>query len=286
MVARPESASHAHTDLRSHVMKSKMQQAAQTARSRVEGPLRQLKRSVTPGAADEGEGEGDAEEFAQVAPDLAGRQNSDADSNIEWNRRRWGQQAGWTEHDSFGYNWSSGATVHTASSIAAFMDKHLRPHLSNRYDLDILEISPGAGRVTVELIRYARSLVLVDLNQVPIDICRERLQYYPNEVTYIVNDGQSLSAVAGRDLDLVVSYDSLVHVHPSIVRGYMEQSLELLRPGGVLWFDHSGKGESTKGRRSAVTAEAVATWTEELGAELVEQTFRNDWDCLSVIRKR
>ena len=198
---------------------------------------------------------------------------------------RWGQEAGWTEHDSFGYQWSSGRTVHMAAGIASFMDKHLRPYVDGRYDLDILEISPGAGRVTVELIRYAKSLTLVDLNEVPIDICRERLNYYPNDVTYVVNDGKSLSEAADREYDLVVSYDSLVHVHPEIVRGYMEQSVELLRPGGIMWFDHSGKGANEKGRRSAVTAELVAQWTEELGARLLEQTFRNSWDCLTVLEK-
>ena len=225
------------------------------------------------------------QEFAPVQSELASRQNLDADSNIEWNVKRWGQEAGWTEHDSFGYQWSSGRTVHMAAGIASFMDKHLRPYVDGRYDLDILEISPGAGRVTVELIRYANSLTLVDLNEVPIDICRERLKYYPNDVSYIVNDGKSLADATGREYDLVVSYDSLVHVHPDIVRGYMSQSLDLLRPGGIMWFDHSGKGSNEKGRRSAVTGELVAKWTEELGARLLEQTFRNSWDCLTVLEK-
>jgi hypothetical protein len=160
-----------------------------------------------------------AEEFSPVQSDLANRQNADADSNIEWNVKRWGQEAGWTEHDSFGYQWSSGQTVHTAARIASFMDEHFRPYLDGRYDLDILEISPGAGRVTVELIRYAKTLTLVDLNEVPIDICRERLKYYPNDVIYIVNDGKSLAAASGRAYDHVVSYDTLVHVHPDLVRG-------------------------------------------------------------------
>jgi hypothetical protein len=66
----------------------------------------------------------------------------------------------------------------------------------------------------------------------------------------------------------------------------MSQSLELLRAGGIMWFDHSGKGANSKGRRSAVTGELVAQWADELKADLLSQTFRNSWDCLTVLQKR
>ena len=29
----------------------------------------------------------------------------DVESNIEWNRQRWGQEDGWRTHGSFGYRW-------------------------------------------------------------------------------------------------------------------------------------------------------------------------------------
>lgn len=249
------------------------------------GITARIYRSLRPGE-EQVESNPAAGRYTQVQEELSSRQNLDAESNIEWNLTRWGQEAGWAEHDSYGFRWSNAEIVHTAARVASVMDARLRPYLDGRYDLDVLEISPGAGRATVEFIRYAKSLTLVDLNAVPIEICRERLKYYPNDdVTFIVNDGRSLEEAAGREFDLVVSYNSLVHVHPDIVRGYMQQSLELLRPGGIMWFDHSGKGASEKGRRSAVTDELVAQWTEELGARLLDQTYLTSWDCLTVLEK-
>jgi SAM-dependent methyltransferase len=223
--------------------------------------------------------------FEPVTKEVDAQRLEDPSGNVEWNRRRWGQEAGWQAHDHFGYRWGSRAYVHTSSSVAKFFDTHLRPYTGGRYDLDVLEISPGAGRSTVEIIRYANTLALVDLNEAPIEICRERLKYYPNEITYHVNDGQSLECVADREFDLVASYDSMVHVHPDIVRGYIRQSIPLLRGGGVIWMDHSGKGARETGKRSSVTAEMVAGWAVESGLELLTQIWSNDWDCISVLRK-
>lgn len=208
----------------------------------------------------------------------------DAGDNVEWNKERWGQSAGWEQHDGFGYRWGGGFQ-HTTSSVAQFFDNTFGPHTSGRYDLDILEISPGAGRSTAEILRYAQHLSVVDLNEAAIDICRDRFQYFPDAVEYYVNDGQSLECVAHREFDVVASFDSLVHVHPDIVRGYLQQAAELLRAGGIVWFDTSGKGERSHGHRSGVTAELMAEWAEEFGLEMVEQNFRNEWDCITVLRK-
>ena len=211
--------------------------------------------------------------------------NIGVEENLMWNRKRWGQEAGWKEHDKYGYNWSSGKYVHKASSLAKKFDYFFRPFTSGRYDLNILEISPGAGRSTVEFLRYADRMTLVDMNSEPLRICRERLRYYPNEIEYIHNDGISLTDITAKDFDAVVSYDSLVHAHPEIVRKYINQSFFMIRCGGFLWFDHSGKGERDLGMRSNVTDELVLNWGKEAGFVIEAQIFRNEWDCISVLRK-
>ena len=79
----------------------------------------------------------------------------DADSNIEWNRQRWGQASGWRALDRFGYRWGVNGVEQTVGGVAAFADKHFRPFTRGEYQLDIVELSPGGGRFTNELIRYA-----------------------------------------------------------------------------------------------------------------------------------
>lgn len=208
----------------------------------------------------------------------------DPTTNLQWNLERWGQEAGWAERDEFGYRWGGGRQ-HTTGSVAAFWDEHFRPFTDDRYDLKILEIGPGAGRSTAELVRYAAEMCLVDLNTVAIDLCKQRLSYLLTTISYVVNDGQSLEEVPTTDFDAVVSYDTMVHMHPKIVREYVRQIAELLVDGGFAWLDHSGKGEKVSGHRSAMTAELMAEFAGEVGLVVVDQRFRNDWDCISVLKK-
>ena len=209
--------------------------------------------------------------------------DDDAAGNLAWNRRRWGQARGWAALDGYGYAWGGGY-AQAASAVSRLADDHLRPHLGRRYDLKVLELSPGAGRFTAELIRYARELVLVDMNASAVAICRERFRYYPTPIRTVVNDGRDLGAITDRDFDLCACYDSMVHMHPEIVEGYVTQMAERLAPGGVLWLDHSGRGSREEGHRTDVTAEWMAELAARLDLEVVDQWFRNDWDCVSVLR--
>ena len=132
----------------------------------------------------------------------------DPDENIAWNRRRWGDAGTWRGLDSLGYQWGGGF-AQTPASVAALADKFLRPYIDDRYDLAILEISPGGGRITAELVRYARRLSLVDLNVAAIEICRQRFAdvAHPDRLP-----GQR-RAVAGRGRGRAVRPHRLLRQH-------------------------------------------------------------------------
>jgi hypothetical protein len=210
--------------------------------------------------------------------------SADPDENIAWNRQRWGDHGTWRGLDSLGYRWSGGVEQ-TPATVARLADKFLRPYVADRYDLAILEISPGGGRMTAELVRYATRLSLVDLNAAAIDICRERFGLLPIPIEFVVNDGRSLAGVRGRPFDLIACYDSMVHMHPDVVRGYVLQMTALLADGGMAWLDHSGKGQRSSGARTAMTDELMSQFAAEAGLTATDQVFRNDWDCISVLRR-
>jgi SAM-dependent methyltransferase len=210
--------------------------------------------------------------------------SDDPDENLAWNRQRWGDATTWRKLDSLGYQWGGGFEQ-TPATVAALADRLLRPYVGSRYDLAILEISPGGGRMTAELIRYASRLSLVDLNAAAIDICRERFAVLPIPIEFVVNDGQSLAAVEGGPFDLVACYDSMVHMHPDVIRRYVAQLPALLVDGGTAWLDHSGKGKRSSGARTAMTAELMGGFAADAGLVVNEQVFRNDWDCISVLTK-
>ena len=208
---------------------------------------------------------------------------SDEEKNIEWNKATWGNSAQWQDVYKFGYYWPGGMNQPN-NIVTQVAEKYLHPHLDGRRDLKILEIAPGGGRFTTELIRLSREIHLCDMNQACIDICRERFKYYPN-VAYYVNDGKTVDVVNGTDFDLIASWDSLVHVASSIIEKYVRSCVTRLKPGGILWFDHSGRGVGLSGNRSDMTKEKMAHIGEEAGLFIAAQYYRSERDCVSVMVK-
>jgi ubiquinone/menaquinone biosynthesis C-methylase UbiE len=104
----------------------------------------------------------------------------------------WGEEEAWRGNFRYGHDWCD--QLHCRNMA----EKYLHPFLPGG-ELDIVEIAPGAGRFTAELIRLARSMVLVDLNQACIDLCRERFRYC-ERIRFLVNDGMSLVPMPNQGL--------------------------------------------------------------------------------------
>jgi Methyltransferase domain len=105
----------------------------------------------------------------------------------------------------------------------------------------ILEIAPGYGRWTQYLKDGCRHLELVDLAENCIEHCRERFAD-SDHIEYHVNDGRSLAMIEDHSVDFAFSFDSLVHVEPEVIGGYLAQLAHKLTPGGVGFIHHSNAG--------------------------------------------
>lgn len=209
---------------------------------------------------------------------------SDPDQNIKFNQDRWGRKEAWIEKDQFGYRWGGGVQQ-TVGGIAKFADAFLKPYTSDRYDHTVLELSPGGGRFTAELVRYASKIDLLDMNQACLDICRERFKYYPLEMRFFANDGRNCDMLDHHDYSLIVCFDSMVHMHPQIINEYVRQLGCRLSQEGLLWLDHSGKGIRETGHRTDMNPEKMAEFGASHGLIVVAQQFRNDHDCVTVFRR-
>jgi SAM-dependent methyltransferase len=106
----------------------------------------------------------------------------------------------------------------------------------------VLEIAPGYGRWTQYLKDLCDELVIVDLTERCIEHCRERFADATN-ISYHVNDGRSLEMVEDGSLDLVFSFDSLVHAEADVLGAYLEQLARKLKPDGMGFVHHSNIGE-------------------------------------------
>lgn len=102
----------------------------------------------------------------------------------------------------------------------------------------ILEIAPGFGRWTQYLKDYCEHLIVVELAEHCIEVCRERFSSC-SHITYHVNDGKSLTMIPDGSIDFVFSHDSLVAAEADVIKAYLDQLAKKLKPNGVGFIHHS-----------------------------------------------
>jgi SAM-dependent methyltransferase len=163
----------------------------------------------------------------------------------------------------------------------------------------ILEIAPGYGRWTHYLKELCAELVIVDIAETAIAHCRERFAG-DKHIQAHVNDGTSLAMVADDSVDLVFSFDSLVHAEQDVMYGYLSEITRKLTADGVAFLHHSNMGAYAAGtydpnnihwRAPTVSAGLVEAIAGHVGLSCVSQETIA-WgnadvlnDCISVITR-
>jgi SAM-dependent methyltransferase len=164
----------------------------------------------------------------------------------------------WTSWD-----WSSGGEEWTASAEwkqALIEDVLLAWIPEGRV---VLEIGPGAARWSAALQPRAQRLILVDVSDRPLALCRERFAGAGN-VEYVLSSGNDLPGVADSSVDAIWSFDVFVHVAPVDQAGYLAEIRRVLTPGGVAVIHHAdgrnrGDLPSRSGWRSPMSRHLFAT---------------------------
>jgi len=133
----------------------------------------------------------------------------------------------------------------------------------------VLEIGPGGARWSAVLQPRARRLILVDVSDRPLALCRERLAAAEN-VEYVLSSGNDLPGVADSSVDAIWSFDVFVHVAPVDQAGYLSEIARVLIPGGVAVIHHAdgrnlGDQLSRGGWRSPMSRHLFATLAAQRG---------------------
>ena len=105
-------------------------------------------------------------------------------------------------------------------------------------DSTVLEIGPGAGRWTVELVQLASKLILGDISENCLSMCRTEFRNFSNVEYNLITNG--LDFLEADSLDYIWSYDVFLHINPSIVYDYMKDFKRVLKPGGIGIIQHPG----------------------------------------------
>lgn len=205
------------------------------------------------------------------------------------NRRHWGDLYDW-KHG--GEEWSD-----AWGGSHAQWSHTLLPRLSRFLPASrAVEIGCGHGRWTNFLRDHCRELIALDLADSCVAACADRFAA-DSRVVCRQTDGASLTGVADGSVDLVFSFDSLVHAEFDTLEGYLGEVRRCLAPDGVAFLHHSNFGEilalrpgswNHHWRAESVSAERIAGRCAELGLivrsqEIIAWGEVVDCDSLSVI---
>ena len=148
----------------------------------------------------------------------------------QMNRRLWSSYDWRRGGEEWSENWGTTANLWYGT---------LMPRLSAWLgDVRAVEIGPGHGRLTAYLRHYCRSLVLVDIAPNCIEFCRQRFAGAA-DLEFAVNNGSSLAFLPDASIDLVFSFDSLVHADVEVIGAYLPEIERVLRVGGHALVHHS-----------------------------------------------
>lgn len=169
------------------------------------------------------------------------------------------------------YDWSKLGEEWTCSEEwkARMIHDYLVPNVPEAGT--VVEIGPGGGRWTDILRQRCRKVILIDVSERALQLCRERFKDCSN-VEYLLNDGHTIP-IPDASVDAVWSYDVFVHINPYDTRHYFHEFARILKPGGRAVLHHPGsalaRNKPRPGWRSDLTDELVIRFAGEHGIEVV-----------------
>jgi ubiquinone/menaquinone biosynthesis C-methylase UbiE len=164
----------------------------------------------------------------------------------------------------------------------------------------VLEIGPGAGRWTEVLASRAARLILLDVSERPLELCRQRFADASN-IGYVLSPGTDLPTVADRSVDAIWSFDVFVHIAPCDQAAYLTEIARVLTPGGVAAIHHAdgrnrGLSPSRNGWRAPMSRQVFAALAIQRNLDV--ETQLDSWgphgrydlsayaDAITVLRQR
>ena len=99
-----------------------------------------------------------------------------------------------------------------------------------------LDFGCGVGRVTQALCRHFSTVDGVDIAPSMI-LAADRYNRFGDRCRYHVNSRPDLSMFPDGSYDFVYSSYVLQHIHPTFARGYVEEFVRVMAPGGLCLFN-------------------------------------------------
>lgn len=225
------------------------------------------------------------------------------DENLtKWSQHGWPMDGDeWSTLGGGSLNWWHGLILpRLAPTLRAVSSEGVSLHCRT-----ILEVAPGHGRWTQYLLDHCDRLIGVDLVDECTQHCARAFAGHPTRHEFHTNDGRSLAMVADASVDLVFSWDSLVHAELDVIESYLRECGRVLRTGGRAFLHHSNLAQykdvsgkvtvdRSHWRAPSVSASMVDAICAQIGMTCVNQEVitkgqREDdglcIDCVTVIEQ-
>jgi len=211
--------------------------------------------------------------------------------SIENNRKMW-DNFDWSQN---GEEWTQVATRCRGLGTIEWKKNLIKKMMLKytRKNSTVLEIGPGSGRWTIELIKIAGKLVLADISTTCLQICKKKFSNFSNIEYYFID--KRLDFLESNSVDYVWSYNVFVHINPSDVANYVEDFQRILKPGGIAMINHAGalsdyesEFERARGMRSNMDQYLMATMVSNNKMTMLEQNYElteKAGDLISVFTK-
>lgn len=213
-----------------------------------------------------------------------------ADRNAAmWNNYDWSQMGEeWSEH-ALGYKGFE-PREWKRRIVAEVIEKYMPS------DSVVLEVGPGGGRWTEHLLARNNRVVLVDVAERCLELCRARFDNDPRLSYCLVREGEGdfigSDRVADRSIDAIWSYDAFVHINPTDTERYIREFHRIMRPGAIAVIHHVGRSPSEGEYREQFRAQMNARFFTHLLAEnqlqLIQQSeelAHRDGDVITVFTR-
>jgi ubiquinone/menaquinone biosynthesis C-methylase UbiE len=133
----------------------------------------------------------------------------------------------------------------------------------------ILEIGPGAGRWTAELLGMADTFTAIDVAESCIRLCRQK--FGGERGQFLVGNGKDLEAIADASIDSLWSFDAFVHINVPETASYVREFRRVMRAGAVAVIHHGKYGGIEGGWRSNLTSEAFHKLLQDHGFKILHE---------------
>ena len=155
---------------------------------------------------------------------------------------------------------------------------------------NILEIGPGGGRWTEFLIKLAKNLVIADITEKCLEICKERFSSEKNIEYKLIQ--KSLEFLEDNSINYIWSYDVFVHINPTDIEKYIKEFSRILVGGGLAIIHHSGEysnfDDMKKGWRTFMGKDNFARIVNKYGLKMIiqdEESVHKPGDVISIFMK-